>query len=100
MARQEPRFSPDALRQLKGLRASDQSIVLDGIKKHLVGGDPLAVTRNKFRLRRMSKWADYELRVGDWRVFYRVDDAKLVTIMLVGREKGNVLRVDDEEFEL
>ncbi len=100
MARREPRFSPDAVRQLKRLRTYDQRIILDGIKKHLVGGDPLAASRNKFRLRRTSGWADYELRLGDLRVFYRVNDSKLVTIMLVGRKKGNLLMVDGKEFEL
>jgi len=100
MARPEPRFSPDAVRQLKKLRAYDQRIILDGIKKHLVGGDPLSPSRNRFRLRRTSDWADYELRLGDLRVFYRVDDSKLVTIMLLGRKKDNVLIVDGEEFEL
>ena len=100
MARREPRLSPDAVRQLERLRADEQRIILDGIKTHLVSGDPLAATRNKFRLRRTSDWADYELRLGDLRVFYRVDGSKLATIMLIGRKKGNVLMVDGEEFEL
>ena len=100
MARREPRFSPDAVRQLKKLRAYDQRIILGGIKKHLMGGDPLLPSRNRFRLRRTSDWADLRAPLGDVRVFYRVDDSKLVTIMVIGRKKGNVLTVNGEEFEL
>ena len=82
------------------MRVYEQRIILEGIKKHLVSGDPLAASRNKFRLRRTSDWADYELRLGDLRVFYRVDDPKLVTITLIGLKKGNVLIINGEEFDL
>jgi hypothetical protein len=43
-------------------------------------GEAEDATRNTFRLRRPSPHADYELREGDWRVFYRVEgEAVLVT---------------------
>jgi hypothetical protein len=62
--------------------------------------DPLSdETRNRFRLRRLSPHADYELRVEPWRVFYRVQEA-LVIVELIGRKKGNVLLIDGREFEL
>ena len=96
----EPLFAPDALRQLRKLRVYDQRIIVEGVQQHLVRDHPTRETRNKFRLRRASEWADFELRLGDLRVFYRVDDAGLVTITLIGVKKGNVLLVEGEEFEL
>ncbi len=100
MARLEPVFSPDAVRQFKKLRAYDQRLVLDGVQRHLVHAQPTEASRNKFRLRRESHWADFELRLGDLRVFYRVDESSLVTIALIGVKRGNALVVEGEEFEL
>lgn len=96
----EPVFSPDAVRQLTKLRTYDQRLVLDGVQRHLVHARPTETSRNKFRLRRESQWADFELRLGDIRVFYRVDQSNLVTITLIGVKKGNALIIEGEEFEL
>jgi len=70
---------------------------LDG--KHLAEGDPLATARNKFRLRRPSPHAQYELQLWDWRVFYRVREG-IVEIVLIGEKRGNVLHVGGKEFQL
>ena len=56
-------------------------------------------TRNRFRLRRLSPHADFELRVEPWRVFYRVQE-ELVIVELIGLKKGNVLLIDGKEFDL
>jgi hypothetical protein len=74
-------------------------MILEGIRLHLVDSDPAEATRNKFRLRRPSEHADFELRIGQWRVFYRVlrDD---VIVTLLGRKEGNHLLIDGEEFLL
>jgi hypothetical protein len=61
--------------------------------------DPTEETRNRFRLRRISEFADYELRVDPWRVFDRVLD-EVVTIELIGQKKGNVLLIGGKEFKL
>ncbi|HUI25100.1 MAG TPA: hypothetical protein VL403_03360 [Candidatus Kryptonia bacterium] len=56
-------------------------------------------TRNKFPLRRASDVADYELRIEELRVFYRVEGAE-VSITVVGRKRGNTLIVQGEEYVL
>jgi hypothetical protein len=61
--------------------------------------DPTEENRNRFRLRRVSPHADYELRVDPWRVFYRVQ-GELVVVELIGRKRGNLLLIDGKEFEL
>lgn len=100
MARREPVFSPDAVRQLKRLRAYDQGIVVEGVRKHLVDAKPEETTRNKFRLRSASDYADYELRLGDLRVFYRIESPGDITITIIGTKEGEKLLVEGEEFEL
>ncbi len=100
MARRDPIFSPDAVRQLKKLRTFDQRAIVDGVQKHLVEAEPDETTRNKLRLRRSSEFADYELRLGHLRLFYRVETSGQVIVTVIGVKKGNKLVVEGEEFEL
>lgn len=67
---------------------------------HLVREDPAAATRDRFRLRRASAYADYELRVDDMRVFYRLGSDQGVTITVIGLKRGNRLLVGGKEFDL
>jgi hypothetical protein len=70
-----------------------------GLRVHLQENDATEESRNKFRLRRASSHAEYELRLGDLRAFYRVR-GELVEVVLIGRKDGNRLLVGGEEFEL
>ena len=65
----------------------------------MVENDPRIETRNKFRLRRSSGVADYELRLGDLRVLYRIEGST-VLVTVVGVKRGNSLIVRGEEFVL
>jgi mRNA-degrading endonuclease RelE of RelBE toxin-antitoxin system len=57
-------------------------------------------SRNRKRLR-PSRLAEWELRIGDFRVFYDVDlDESLVRIEAIGYKDGSVLFVHGEEYEL
>lgn len=92
-------FSPAAVRQFKRLPAAARKLIKETIRESLSEQDPTEETRNRFRLRRISEHADYELRVDPWRVFYRVEE-KTVTVELIGRKKGNVLLIGGKEFKL
>lgn len=61
--------------------------------------DPTQEDRNRFRLKRVSPYADFELRVEPWRVFYRVQESRVV-VELIGRKRGNVLVIEGKEFHL
>ena len=61
--------------------------------------DPTQEDQNRFRLKRVSPYADFELRVEPWRVFYRVEESR-VLVELIGRKKGNVLLIEGKEFKL
>ncbi len=92
-------FTADALRQFKKLPKAVRSFLKEVIRTHLIKGNPAETARNKFRLRRLSNFADYELRAAGWRVFYRVEHGK-VMVALLGEKRGNTLIVEGEEFRL
>ena len=96
-------FSPDARRQLLQLRAFDQRRIVAAIREQLVQGDPKRETRNKFALDPPPNCADYELRIGDLRVLYRVEEQQgsmRVIVAVIGRKEPNKLIVEGEVFEL
>ena len=95
----EVAFTPDAVRQFKKLPRAARPFVKDAIRKHLTRADPEGTTRNKFRLRRASAHADFELRAGEWRVFYRLV-ASGVIVTLIGEKRGASLFVEGEELKL
>ena len=99
MARRRVELSPDAARQLRALRAADRSLLKDQIRGQLGDSDATQETRNRFRLRRPSPFADHELRVRDWRGFYRVVD-NTVRVVLIGRKQGTVVIIDRKRFIL
>lgn len=67
--------------------------------ERLVQEDPTKEDRNRFRLRRASAYADFELRVRQWRVFYRIQE-DVVIVELIGRKEGNRLLIEGKEFAL
>jgi mRNA-degrading endonuclease RelE of RelBE toxin-antitoxin system len=87
------------VRQFKRLPAAARSLLKDALRKQLAEQDPTEESRNRFRLRRISEFADYELRIDPWRIFYRVQD-EVVTIELIGQKKGNVLLIAGKKFKL
>jgi len=92
-------FTPDAVRQFKGLPRAARPLIKEAIRKHLIVADPAETTRNKFRLRRASVHADFELRAGDWRVFYRLVASRAI-VTLIGEKRGESLVVEGEELKL
>ncbi len=75
-------------------------VLLDGVQRHLVEAEPGETPRNKFKLRRTSEFADFELRLEDLRVLYRIEAAGQVVITVIGIKKGNTLIVEGEGFEI
>lgn len=92
-------LSPDAVRQFRSLRAAGQRTLPNAMKAQLERADPARPTRNRFRLRRPSPHADFELRLGRLRVFYRILGDR-VLVVLIGEKRGNRLLVEGSEFIL
>jgi mRNA-degrading endonuclease RelE of RelBE toxin-antitoxin system len=93
------RFTSDAVRQFKKLPKGVRPFIKEAVRTHLVEADPGQATRNEFRLRRASPFADFELRAGEWRVFYRVDGERVI-VTLIGEKRGSALIIDGEELKL
>ena len=92
-------LSPDAVRQLRALRAYDATALKSAMRIHLEETDATAETPHRLRLRRLSDVAEFELRVGAWRLFYRVQD-DVVQVVLVGKKRGEQLFIDGKRFTL
>jgi mRNA-degrading endonuclease RelE of RelBE toxin-antitoxin system len=74
-----------------------QRIILDGIEVHLRYQPTLGSRR--ILAMRPNPVAGWELRLGDYRILYDVDDnARIVLIHAVGEKSGNRLLVRGEEF--
>jgi mRNA-degrading endonuclease RelE of RelBE toxin-antitoxin system len=97
--RRRVRLGPDATRQLRKLRAYDARSLKDAMRRQLEQADATKETSHRFRLRRLSDVAEFELRVGDWRVFYRVDGEE-VQVVLIGQKRGEKLFIDGRRFTL
>jgi hypothetical protein len=92
-------LSPDAVRQFRALSSRDRRILKDALRQQLQEDDATRETRNRFRLRRPSPFAEFELRVRDLRAFYRVLGNE-VQIVLIGRKKGSDLIIGGRRFVL
>lgn len=95
----EIELSRIAVEALKSLRKYDQQSIRDALQEQL-SETPNIATRNRKRLR-PNRLAEWELRVGKYRIFYDVDEEDgLVRIVAIGYKEGNRLFILDEEYEL
>jgi len=85
-------FGPEAMLELQSLRKTDQRRVVDEIEKQL-GSEPTKATRRRKQLVGISPpWEQvrpvWQLRVGEFRIFYDVDDEQRAVIVRAIRRKG------------
>lgn len=88
-------ITQDGERQLRALPARDQRIVEAAIRSRLEHEPTTPIWAIK-KLR-PNPFAEFELRIGDLRVLYNVDEGEVV-VLVVGRKVGNKLIVEGEEF--
>jgi mRNA-degrading endonuclease RelE of RelBE toxin-antitoxin system len=95
----EIEFTQDAVDDLRRFRQAEQPMIFDRIGNHL-SHEPMVDTRNRKRLRPNSV-AEYELRIGRFRVFYDIDEkAEVVKIETVGYKRGSRLFIRGKEYVL
>ena len=85
----------DAERQFRALPVRDQRILEAAILSRLQY-QPTVQAKAIKRLR-PNPLAEFELRAGDLRVLYNVEEEQVV-MLIVGRKAGNTLIVEGEEF--
>jgi mRNA-degrading endonuclease RelE of RelBE toxin-antitoxin system len=88
-------ITEDADRQFRALPVRDQRILEAAILSRLQH-QPTISTKAIKRLR-PNPLAELELRAGDLRVLYNVEEDEVV-VLIVGRKVGNTLIVEGEEF--
>jgi mRNA-degrading endonuclease RelE of RelBE toxin-antitoxin system len=93
-------YSPESEDHLRALPARDRVIVLDGVDEQLTH-QPAVATRNRKPLR-PNPLAPWELRIGDLRVYYDVEDdpEPVVHVRAVGVKDHNELRIGGEIYPL
>ena len=96
------RFSDEAVEHLGVLTARQRATVLDVVERQLVH-QPMVETRHRKRMEpgKPGFIAPWELRVGDLRVYYDVEESPepLVVVSAVGVKIRNRMRIGATEYE-
>lgn len=81
-------YSQDTLEDLQWFRKNEQNMIIDGIERQL-RYEPTVETRNRKQMR-LNETAEWELRIGDFRVLYNVDgQVRIVEVQRIGEKRGN-----------
>ena len=91
-------YSPDAEDHLRTLTPRQQRIVLDTAEKQLIH-QPTVETRNRKPMR-PHPLAPWELRIGNLRVYYDVEEEPVVLIRAVSIKQRNRVCIGREEIQL
>ncbi len=83
---------------LESLRKFEQKQIMDEIDTQLKY-EPNSETRNRKRLR-PNNVAEWELRIGKFRVFFDVLAKKIVQVEAIGYKEGNKLFIHGKEYKL
>ena len=95
----EIELSDRARDNLKGFRKRDRQVIADAIDVQL-RNEPARRTRNRKPMED-NPLAPWELRVGDFRVFYDINvEEESVVTLAVGHKVHNKLFIGGEEIEL
>ncbi|NEP62164.1 MAG: type II toxin-antitoxin system RelE/ParE family toxin [Symploca sp. SIO2G7] len=82
-----------AIEELRGLRSFDRRPILEAIHQQLIH-EPTVITRNRKRLEPLITSFEavppiWELRVGEYRVFYDVDEEEKIVYIRAIRHKAS-----------
>lgn len=93
-------YSPETLDHLRALTARQRTTVLEAVDIQLMY-EPTVETRNRKPMR-PNPLAPWELRIGDLRVYYDVEEAPepKVLIRAIGIKERNRVRIGRKEIEL
>jgi mRNA interferase RelE/StbE len=83
----EPRYSDEAVEQLRRMRPFDRTAILDQIEQVLTV-NPTLESKARVKLLRPPAPTQYRLRVGDFRVFYDVTEEIVSIIQILSKEES------------
>lgn len=92
-------YASTAERHLRGLSARERRVVLNTVEQQL-SFEAAVETRHRKR-RRPNPRAPWELRIGDLRVYYDVEETpeRVVQVLAVGVKRRNRVFIAGEEVE-
>lgn len=92
-------YTDEAIEDLTYFKKHEQNEIIDGIELQL-RYEPTVETRNRKQMRPNEK-ADWELRIGKFRILYDVDtEVRIVEIQRIGEKRGNTFLFRGREEEL
>jgi len=91
-------FTPSANEDLLSYPVTQQRVIVDSIKRHLTH-EANQETRRRKKLTD-HPIAPWELRVGDFRVFYDIEEETVVKITAIGHKVHSDLFVRGKKVEL
>ena len=96
--RSEVILVPSAEADLAYYAKHQQTIMLDAVAQ-LLESDPDVETRRRKRLRD-NPLAPWELRIGEFRVFYEISEGQQVRVLAIGHKEHNDLFIRSERVLL
>jgi mRNA-degrading endonuclease RelE of RelBE toxin-antitoxin system len=91
--------SRNSLSHLQAFTVKEQRLIRDALTEQL-SYEPTTPTRNREEMR-PNLLAIWELRIGDFRVYYDVDEEEsIVDIRAIGIKQGNQVRIGGEIVDL
>ena len=95
----EIKFTPDAIADLRWFIKEDRKTIMAELETQLCY-EPAVETRNRKRLR-PNKLAEWELRLGGFRVFFDVEEEdRLIQVIAIGYKEGSRLFIRGREYAL
>lgn len=92
------RFVPSADEDLDYYKAREQGIIVNAVGKFL-GTDAGVETKRRKQLR-PNPLAPWELRIGNYRVFYEIRGEAMVRVLAVGHKVHNELLIRGQRVEI
>src|SRR6266566_9322828 len=80
-------LAPEAVEDLRGLKANVRAVVRDALEAHL-RHEPTKVSRSRIKRLRGLMRPQYRLRVGEVRVFYDVSDTAVEILAIVAKSEA------------
>lgn len=88
-------LTPRALADLQALRAFDRAMVTEAISRYLAY-EPTRVSKSRIKRMAQPFWSQFRLRVGEYRVYYDVDESARQVIVVRVVRKGAGSTPDQE----
>jgi mRNA-degrading endonuclease RelE of RelBE toxin-antitoxin system len=97
VGRYEIILKPDAINDMDNLSKYNAAIVADAIENYL-SINPTFISKSRIKKLRGRQKADYRLRVGNYRVFYNVDEINKTVFILRVLHKNQTKSFYEEVF--